>query len=309
MSTHILAKRRPYIFKQFNWRALLVRILVNALTLIITVLLTPSMGFVMPLAIWKIVLLAVVLGLLNALIKPIIQFLTLSYIFATYGFVVVFINTIILYLLSWFLPGYFHVSNFLWAFLGGAIMGIMAGFLESLFGLTLPIVDEASISEPMRKATAYNERKKQAFPFNEISDYVLDKPAPALPQSDSAVIDAPSPAPAEEPVPVELTSPPVAGQNTLEAPATAVIESDVVKGAAIEESAPAVETISPEAASDVGDAEESVEFTKPSPGTLQSSDDQAVGDAPAGGAALAESEQEPPSVENSQDDSETGDAA
>ncbi len=204
MSTHALTKKRPNIFKQFNWRAILVRILVNALTLILTAFLIPSIGFVAPLAIWKILLVAVALGLINALIKPIIQFLTLSYIFATYGLVVIFINTIVLYLLSWFLPGYFHVGNFLWALLGGAMMGIIAGFLESLFGLTLPIVDEKSVSEPMRNATDFDRRKKQVFPFSEVSEtekIVEDLEHPTLPLPDDAVIAVPSTGPERVPVP------------------------------------------------------------------------------------------------------------
>ncbi len=190
MSTQSLTKKRPLVLKQFNWRALLVRILVNALTLVITTMIVPSMSFVAPLAIWKIILLAIALGLLNALIKPIIQFLTLSYIFATYGLVVILINTIILYMLSWLLPGYFHVANFLWAFVGGAVMGILSGFLESVFGLTLPIVDEESVSEAMRKAAAFNERRQQVFPFKEIQD----EPVVMIPISSLTQTETMSPA-------------------------------------------------------------------------------------------------------------------
>ena len=225
MSEHsnLLDKKRPYIFKQFNWRALLVRILVNALTLIITVTVTPTMGFVAP-TIWKIVLLAIALGLINALVKPIIQFLTLSYIFATYGLVVVFINTIILYLLSWLLPGYFHVDNILWALLGGAIMGVVAGFLESLFGLTLPIVDEESISEPMRKAAEQNERK---FPFAEAPEQELDQQPPILVRTETAIIEPPAPEKITEPVPAALAEPP----RQSDAPETPVIEETGAVGA------------------------------------------------------------------------------
>ena len=294
MSTHALAKRRPYIFKQFNWRALLVRILVNALTLAITVILTPSMGFVMPLAIWKIILLAVALGLINALIKPIIQFLTLSYIFATYGLVVIFINTIILYLLSWFLPGYFYVGNFLWALFGGAIMGIAAGFLESLFGLTLPIVDEESVSETMRKATEFNERKKQVFPFKEIEEEVGVIPIPSLEQSDSetAVI---VPDATQEPVPV-AASPEAAEQaDALEIP---VVE----------------ESLTPEQAEPVMDEGESVgEMTEAPPAEPSVAEDSPPDPPPEPEEAPApESEEagpEEPESPESQDDPEQGGVA
>jgi putative membrane protein len=209
-NSHTLTtKKRTYIFKQFNWKALLVRVLVNALTLIVTVMLTPTMGFVDP-KIWTIILLAIALGLLNALIKPIIQFLTLSYIFATYGLVVVFINTIILYMLSWLLPGLFHVDNFLWAFFGAAIMGLVAGFLESLFGLTLPIVDEESVTEPMRKASEFNKRKQQAFPFGDIQEQetLAEEPIPTLPKDTTAAVEVPTPTEEElAPVPASGSQP------------------------------------------------------------------------------------------------------
>jgi putative membrane protein len=210
MSSHHLTQKRHLVFKQFNWRALLVRILVNALTLIITVALTPSMGFVQPFAIWKIVFVAVVLGLLNALVKPIIQFFTLSYIFVTYGLVVIFINTLILYLLSWLLPGFFHVGNLLWALWGGAVMGIVAGFLESVFGLTLPIVDEESVSEPMRAATKMSERRKESFPFKEV-----DKPLIELSEERGTELppDLGDRSALNASVPVESVSPEAAGKQ------------------------------------------------------------------------------------------------
>ena len=230
MSTHTLTKKR-LVFKQFNWRALLVRILVNALTLIITAFIIPTMGFVTP-TIWKILLLAVALGLLNALIKPIIQFLTLSYIFATYGLVVIFISTIILYMLSWLMPGYFHVDNLLWAFIGGGLMGILAGFLESVFGLTLPIVDEESVSEPMRKATEFNERKmQQVFPFAEIEEENVQT-APALAGSDNAdAVKIMQPNADQQPVPVAAS------------PEVTEKKEEAMEIPVIEEGSPAVETL------------------------------------------------------------------
>jgi uncharacterized membrane protein YvlD (DUF360 family) len=58
--------------KQFNWRFLLVRILVNALALAITAAITPKIYFVDK-SIWSWLLMAIILGVLNALLKPILQ--------------------------------------------------------------------------------------------------------------------------------------------------------------------------------------------------------------------------------------------
>ena len=83
------------ILKQFNWRFLLVRFLVNAIAVAITAAVTPKIYFVdRSIVSW--VLITVMLGVINALLKPILQFLTLQFIFVTYGLVIVLVNTLIL---------------------------------------------------------------------------------------------------------------------------------------------------------------------------------------------------------------------
>jgi putative membrane protein len=125
----------------FNWRMLLMRILVNALALLITGLLVPTMDLVDATFLnWF--LLAALLGVFNAVVKPIIQFATLRFIFATYGLVVVLINAAVLLLISWVFPGLFQIGNLLWALVAGALIGLVSAFLENLFGLTPPILSE-----------------------------------------------------------------------------------------------------------------------------------------------------------------------
>jgi putative membrane protein len=127
--------------RNFNWRMLLMRILVTMLALLFTALVVPEIMFISPnLVDWF--LIAVVLGLLTAFIKPIIQFLTLRFIFAAGGLVVVVINTVLLYLLAWLMPDKFAVSGLLWTAVGGLVLGISSTVLEYLFGLTPPIVSE-----------------------------------------------------------------------------------------------------------------------------------------------------------------------
>ena len=125
--------------KQFNWRFLLVRIVVNAIALAITAIIVPKIDFV-DRSIWNLLLMALVLGVLNALLKPILQFLTLRFIFVTYGLVIVLVNTVILLLLSFLFPTRFAVDNLLWALVGGLVLGLLSSFLESLLGLTMPIM-------------------------------------------------------------------------------------------------------------------------------------------------------------------------
>jgi putative membrane protein len=129
------------ILKQFNWRFLLVRFLVNAIAVAITAAVSPKIYFVDK-SVWSWLLITVMLGILNALLKPILQFLTLQFIVVTYGLVVVLVNTLILWLLSLLFPARFAVDNLLWALVGGLILGLLSSFLESLLGLTMPIVPE-----------------------------------------------------------------------------------------------------------------------------------------------------------------------
>jgi putative membrane protein len=130
--------KRIHFTKQFNWRMLLVRIFVNALALLVISIL-PDIRFVEP-TVLRILFVALILGILNAFVKPIIQFLTLRFIFITYGFAVVIINTIILLLLNVIVPGMFQVDSLLWAIIGGAVMGLVASFFENLLGLQIPIL-------------------------------------------------------------------------------------------------------------------------------------------------------------------------
>jgi len=77
-------------------------------------------------SVWNWLLMAFMLGVLNALLKPILQFLTLQFIFVTYGLVIVLVNTLILLLLSWLFPTRFEVGNLLWALVGGLVLGLLS---------------------------------------------------------------------------------------------------------------------------------------------------------------------------------------
>jgi putative membrane protein len=136
--------------RQFNWRMILVRTLVNALALL-AVSLLPDIEFVDP-TVPRVLLVAFALGILNAFIKPIVQFLTLPYIFVTYGFAIVIINAIMLLLLNIVVPNMFNVERIRWAIVGGVLMGLITVFLESLFGLQIPILPEGAAGSQMQQA-------------------------------------------------------------------------------------------------------------------------------------------------------------
>ena len=109
--------------RSFNWRILLVRILVNAVTLVVLAIL-PGINFVDP-SLGKLLLMALVLGLINAFVKPILQFLTLSFLFVTYGFVLILINALVLLLLARLFQSY-QLASIWAALLGGALIGLIS---------------------------------------------------------------------------------------------------------------------------------------------------------------------------------------
>jgi putative membrane protein len=144
------------ILKQFNWRFLLVRILVNALALAVTAAITPKIYFV-DRSVGNWVLMALMLGVLNALLKPLLQFLTLRFIFVTYGLVVVVVNALLLRLLALIFPARFAVESFWWLLVGGLVLGLLSSFLESLLGLTMPVVPD----EPPELRSQLKEQARQ----------------------------------------------------------------------------------------------------------------------------------------------------
>lgn len=127
--------------QHFNWRILLLRVLVNAGALLITAGIVPHIYFV-DRRLFVVLWMAIVLGVLNALVKPVVQFLTLPFVFATYGVVIVLINAGLLWLLSVLFPSLFEVDGLAWALLGGLVMGLLGSLLEGLLGVTPPIVPE-----------------------------------------------------------------------------------------------------------------------------------------------------------------------
>jgi putative membrane protein len=154
---------------QFNWRFLLVRILVNAFALAGTAAFLPKIYFVdTTLSNW--LLISIMLGVLNALLKPVLQFLTLQFIFVTYGLVVVLVNALLLWLLSLFFPDRFAVDSILWLLVGGLVLGLFSSFLESLLGLTMPVVSDEppemrqQLEEQARKVEWIAGTGNQALP-------------------------------------------------------------------------------------------------------------------------------------------------
>jgi putative membrane protein len=77
---------------------------------------------------------SLLLGILNAVLKPIIMFLALPLLFFTLGLFMFVINALLLYFVGFLLHPYFSVDTFRSAFWGALIISIVSVVLNSLTG-------------------------------------------------------------------------------------------------------------------------------------------------------------------------------
>ena len=77
---------------------------------------------------------ALVLGILNAFIRPILMLLTLPLLIFTLGLFTLVINAVLLRFVGWLLAPYFQVDTFWEAFLGALVISIVSIALNILTG-------------------------------------------------------------------------------------------------------------------------------------------------------------------------------
>jgi putative membrane protein len=82
------------------------------------------------------VLTALVLGILNAFIRPILVLFALPLLIFTLGLFMLVINALLLCLVSWLMNGYFQVDSFGSAFLGAIVIVIVSVVLNIWTGGT-----------------------------------------------------------------------------------------------------------------------------------------------------------------------------
>jgi putative membrane protein len=105
-----------------------VRWLLNVMSLVVAVHIVPGISFDN----WRtMAIAALVLGLLNAFLRPILVLLTRPVNVLTLGIFTLFINGFIFYFAAWLLKG-FVVAGYLSAFLGAlvvSVVGMLLGFI------------------------------------------------------------------------------------------------------------------------------------------------------------------------------------
>lgn len=109
--------------------SLLLRWLLNTLALFIVVTFVPGFHYR---DVVTLVVAALVLGLLNAIIRPIFFILTLPLTILTLGLFLIVLNGIMLELTAWIVPG-FGIDSFGWACVGALVLALIS-FLANRIG-------------------------------------------------------------------------------------------------------------------------------------------------------------------------------
>lgn len=104
----------------------LVRLLITA---IVAFALSYLLSGVIIDSIWQAVVLALLLGLLNAVVKPILVILTFPITLVTFGLFLLVVNALIILLADKLLDG-FQVKNFWWALLFGLLLSIITSIIS-----------------------------------------------------------------------------------------------------------------------------------------------------------------------------------
>lgn len=113
---------------------LITRWLLTALALIITAKIVPGIHIANT---GTLFIAALVLGLVNAIVRPILIFFTLPLTLLTLGLFILIINAAMFALAAYFVPG-FDVSGFMPAFLGALLVTI----LSTVFNMIVRVGDK-----------------------------------------------------------------------------------------------------------------------------------------------------------------------
>lgn len=108
----------------------LIRLLISALAALITAKVLPGVHIN---SFTTAIVLAIVLAILNLLVKPILILLTLPVTVLTLGLFLLVINALIIMMASSLVRG-FKVDGFIWALLFSLVLTVVSGIMNSLAG-------------------------------------------------------------------------------------------------------------------------------------------------------------------------------
>lgn len=111
---------------------LLIRLVINAAALWVAAQVVPGvrLGEGPEVAVTSLLLVALIFGLVNALIKPIVKLVTCPAYILTLGLFTFIVNAAMLQLTAWISGGVLSIDRFLDALLGGIVISIVSTLLS-----------------------------------------------------------------------------------------------------------------------------------------------------------------------------------
>ncbi|MBC8097617.1 MAG: phage holin family protein [Akkermansiaceae bacterium] len=106
--------------------------IINTLAVAVTCAILPGISYI---TVLDLMIASLLLGILNAFVRPILLLLTLQLVIFSLGLFVFVINALLLYFVGSILQG-FHVDSFWWAFGGALIISIVSLVLNAVTGNT-----------------------------------------------------------------------------------------------------------------------------------------------------------------------------
>jgi putative membrane protein len=104
---------------------------INTLAVLVAVYLVKQIRYEKPL---DLLVASLLLGILNAVLRPFLMFLALPLLILTLGLFMLVINAMLLYFVGFILRPHFYVDNFGSAFLGALIISVISMILNALTG-------------------------------------------------------------------------------------------------------------------------------------------------------------------------------
>jgi putative membrane protein len=109
---------------------LLIRLLINAVAFWLIAKYVP--GFHMSGGIWTPIIAAVIFGIVNAIIRPIVLLITLPLTVVTLGLFIIIVNALMFWLVTWITPN-FKIDGFGPALIGAIIMMVVSFIVSQVF--------------------------------------------------------------------------------------------------------------------------------------------------------------------------------
>ena len=176
-----MAGRLPHVsmrgtLSRLNWRITLVQFLANAIVIGLLILLLPGFELHATHELLAVLWLAAVFGVITALVRPALEFLFLPYVLQSLGLVMVAINAILLALLG--LTSVLEIKGVVPLLIGAVVAGVVGFFLDSVLGLTPPVLDDASVraarSERALRIAGVSERLRVMQLYGILLQYIVD---------------------------------------------------------------------------------------------------------------------------------------